>query len=65
MFHYLTICILLIMMTSLGGEAVFLLDELSLSNDDAMERMSNHNVEGDSSTDVFGKSSNVLFLSYQ
>ena len=40
------------------GQAGFLLDELSLSNDDATERMSNQNVEGDSSTVVFGKSSN-------
>ena len=61
MFHYLTICVLLMMMMSPIGQAGFLLDELSLSNDDAMERMSNQNVEGDSSTDVFGKSSNVQF----
>ena len=49
------------MMMSPIGQAGSLLDELSLSNDDAMERMSNQNVEGDSSPDVFGKSSNVRF----
>ena len=60
MFHYFKICIILIMMTPPIGQAGVLLDELSLSNDDAMERMSNQNVEGDSSTDVFVKSSNFL-----
>ena len=49
MFHYFTICIILIMMTPPIGQAGFLLDELSLSSDEAMERMSNQNVEGDSS----------------
>ena len=58
MFRYFPISVLLMVMTSPGGASGFLLDELSLSNDDAMERMSNQNVEGDSSADVFGKSSN-------
>ena len=55
MLHYLANYMILIMMTSWGGEASFLLDELALINDDAIERMSNENVE-DSSADVFGKS---------
>ena len=62
MFHNFAICIILIVMTSLNGEASFLLDELAVSSDDVMERMSNGNVEGDSSADVFGKPSNDCFV---